>query len=176
MPPFTFYLYVRKKLSRLPEHYSTEEDSVCKEAILDMEEELFNTDESLFRWPVLQLYRNFLIVLLKTFILNPIYRTISFIPVFSAFMLHDCKRMPYKHAYLNHLQWLSSSCLLVVDVCNIPASMSVMTNSMSVLLMEAVVLALQYVEMLMHAIVPSSLVGWKLWEKYLSYKMKKKDV
>ena len=90
-------------------------------------------------------------------------------------MLHDRDRMPYKHSYMNLLQCLSSSCLVIISACNIPASMSVMTNSMSVPFMKTVVVALTYTEMVMYAIVPLSLLGWKVWEKYTSFKLSRRS-
>ena len=116
----------------------------------------------------MQLYRNFTVVVLNTYILNPIYRTVVFIPVFGLFLYHDRHRKPYKHPYLNALQCLSSGCLLVVAACNIPPSIIVMTNAMSIPLMKNVVMVLQYVEMLTYGVVPVSLIGWEIWERWLS--------
>ena len=131
-----------------------------------MEEDLFKTDDSLLRWPVCQLYRNFTVVILTTFILNPIYRIIAFVPVFALFIIHDYKRMPYKHPYLNIQQLLSSTCLIVIVACNFPPSMTLMTNALSVPLMESVITALQHIELMIYAILPISLLVWKLWNKY----------
>ena len=173
-PYYAFWLYVKKRTVGLDQQSLSDDEKLCISTILEMEEELFNTKKAFLRWPVLQLYRNFIVVILNTFILNPIYRTIFFIPVFGAFLHHDRDRMPYKHAYLNVLQCLSSGCLLIITACNIPASIVVMTNAMSVPFMGSVVKALQYVEMSTYAIVPLSLVGWKIWEKCLSPKMANK--
>ena len=137
-----------------------------------MEEEVFSTEGSFIRWPILQLYRNFVVVILNTFILNPVYKIILFIPVFAVFLFHDCKHMPYKHLYLNILQCLSSGCLLIIAVCNIPTSMTLLTNALSVPLMGSVVMAAQYAEMSTYVVVPMSLVVWKVWGKFFSPKRK----
>ena len=152
------------------QHLSDEEKS-CTGTILEMEEELFNPKKAYLRWPVMQIYRNFIVVILNTFILNPIYRTIFFIPVFCLFLYHDRDRKPYKHPYLNVLQCLSSGCLLLIAESNIPAAIVVITNGMSVPLMGSVVMACRYIEMIMYAIVPMSLLGWKFREKCLVQKM-----
>ena len=179
-PYYAFWLLVKKRTVGLDRQDLSEDEKSCVSTILDMEEELFNTKKAFFRWPVLQLYRNFTVVILNTFILNPIYRTIFFIPVFGVYLFHDSQRKPYKHPYLNVLQCLSSGCLLVITACNIPASMIVMTNAMSVPLMGSVVTALQFVEMVTYAVVPISLVAWMIWERFCSSektnKMKSKSM
>ena len=175
-PIYAIWLWVKNKTTGLNEKIPSMEEKVCIEAILEMEELLFRAEDSLLQWPIVQLYRNYLVVVLNNFILNPIYRTISFILVFLFFLVHEFIRMPYKHHYLNLLQCLSSICLCAIAACNIPASMSVMTNSMSVPQMKFVVLMLQYVEMAIYALVPSSLLVWKVWERYMDYQEIKKKV
>ena len=73
------------------------EEQFCIEKILDDEETLFKIDPSQNRWPVIQLYRNLLIVILSIFILNPLYRSMAFLVMFLCFVMHDWHRMPYKH-------------------------------------------------------------------------------
>ena len=167
-PYYALFIYAKKHTAGLGRQNPSDDEKLCIDTILEMEEELFNSKKALVRWPVLQLYRNFSVVIINSFILNPIYRTVFFVPVFGAFLFHDCKRMPYKHPYLNVLQCLTSGCLLIITACNIPPSMVVMTNATSVPLMKDVVLVLQYVEMLTSAIVPLSFVVWKIWENCFS--------
>ena len=172
-PYYSLWLYGKNKIIGLHRDYPSEDENSCINVILETEEELFKPDETLLRWPVCQLYRNFLVVILNTFILNPIYRITLYVPIFFLFAYHDLLRLPYKHNYLNFMQCLSSGCLLVITACNFPASMTVMTNALSVPLMKTVVMVLQYVEMATCAAVPLSLVGWKLSEQYAIRKMKK---
>ena len=135
------------------------------ESILEMEEELFEADNHLWRWTVIQLYRNVLIVLLNVFILNPIYRSIFFICVFGIFAIHDRLRQPYEHPYLNHLQLLSSACLLILSACNIPASFSLTFDVMSVPYMNVSTAVLHFTEMAIYIVVPLSLVLWMVLQK-----------
>ena len=88
------------------------------------------------------------------------------------YLWQDMKRMPYKHSYLNILQALSSACLIVITVCNAPAYYSASFSVMQISHMDIVVKVLQYVEMLMQATVPLSLVVWTLWNKYKSSRSK----
>ena len=99
------------------EYIPSDEDEQCIIEILQLEDELFKENDRVVRWPIIQLYRNLLIVALNTFILNPIYKTVAVIPVFVAFIVHDCLRKPFKHVYLNNLQILTSVCLLIISVC-----------------------------------------------------------
>ena len=163
LPYYAFYLYVQKKICGISDIEFRSEEARCVEEILQMEENLFKEHEKYLRWPVVQLYRNFIVVIMNIFILNPIYRTVCFIPLFLFFLVHDRWRKPYKHPYLNLLQCLSSGCLLVVSVCNIPSSYAVMGESMNIPHMAVVVTVLQYVEMVVYAAVPLSMVSWKLF-------------
>ena len=110
----------------LAECNPSEEDERCIEEILLLEEELFQDDDRAVRWPIIQLYRNLLVAAMNTFILNPIYKTVAVIPVFLAFVVHDCFRKSFKHVYLNYLQIMTSVCLLVISVCNVlPANSTI---------------------------------------------------
>ena len=160
-PCYAMWLCIKKKLVGLHNRNSSHDERLCVAAILQMEEDLFKPNK--IHWPTVQLYRNFLVVILNSLILNPIYRSITFIPLFLVFLRHDCTRMPYKHPFLNQLQALSSSCFLVISACNFPASIVIMTNAMSVPFMGIVILALQYLEMTIYAVVPLYLVAWALW-------------
>ena len=169
VPYYAFWLYGKKKCVGICRPQLSEQEVLCAEAVLNREEEVFEVNNGTLRWPVVQLYRNFLVVVLTTFVVNPIYRSIAFVPVFMSFCLHDRSRAPYKHTYLNTLQCLSSSCLLLIVASNLPGAMSVMTKSMSVPHMKSIVMVLQYVEITTYALMPLSLVLWKLrrWKSNL---------
>ena len=105
LPPYSIYMCVRKQVSGLQTIQRGDAgEQLCMEHILEMEEELFREDSEGIRWPVVQLYRNFLIVFIDVFMRNPIYKTIGFLPVFVLFLVHDRNRTPFKHPYLNILQ------------------------------------------------------------------------
>ena len=117
IPYITLMLWISKKMGWFTEYIPSDEDEQCIIEILQLEDELFKENDRVVRWPIIQLYRNLLIVALNTFILNPIYKTVAVIPVFLAFAVHDCLRKPFKHVYLNNLQILTSVCLLIISVC-----------------------------------------------------------
>ena len=73
----------------LSDYHPSKEDERCIEEILEMEEELFSVDDNAFRWPLVQLYRNLLVVVVQTFMLNTIYRSVVLAPIFMLFGLHD---------------------------------------------------------------------------------------
>ena len=142
-----------------------EEDKRCMKEILQLEEELFRQDDRAIRWPIIQLYRNLLVAVLNTFIINPIYRSVVLFPVFLIFAVHDSRRMPFRHIYLNYLQMLTSACLLIINACNILSSISIVFDVMVMASMGDIFKALKYLELVLLAIVPISLPVWKLWEK-----------
>ena len=86
------------------------------------------------------------------------------IPVFMLFALQDRHRMPFQNLYLNYLQILTSASLLIINACNIPASISNVFDLTVVSGMAEVLLALKYIELMTLAMVPISLIVWKLWE------------
>ena len=69
---------------------------------------------------------------LKTFLLSPVYRSVAFAGSFTMFIVHDWWVMPYKHNFLNIVQLTSSVFLLLVTICNNPASMSYVGDVMSI--------------------------------------------
>ena len=109
VPPFTLYLWTKNRRHGLPQYSCSNSESLCVNAIMEMEETLFKTNGKDVRWPIVQLYRNLLVVLVSTFILNPLYRLLAPIPVFLMFVIHDKERDPYKHPFLNQLQTLFSA-------------------------------------------------------------------
>ena len=68
--PFAFIIEV------LVHHKGTKivrdkEEEKCAKTILELEENLFDVKSNGIRWPVIQLYRMLLIILVNTFVLNP---------------------------------------------------------------------------------------------------------
>ena len=165
MPFYTGVLVLQKKRGDLQKCSHSDEDKICIEEILKLEEEFYKEGDNTFQWSVVQLYRNLLIAVLNIFISDPIYRSISFIPMFLVFCIRDCKRSPFKHDYLNSLQVLSSACLLVITACNIPSSFSIATDLLAIPGMREVLTGLKYTELFVLALVPCSLLLWKILEK-----------
>ena len=89
IPFYGLWLYAKNKRIGLQQVAQTTEERFCVDEILLMEEILFKMDEETsLRWTTVQLYRNFLVVL-SIFILNPIYRTIFFVPVIVIFIVQS---------------------------------------------------------------------------------------
>ena len=169
IPYCTLLLTVKKKFVGLQRRNLSEEEQICVDEILRLEGELFKEENSsVFRWPVVQLYRILLITVLNIFVINPIYRSVSFLPLFLIFSLHDRSSMPYKHSYLNYLQILSSACLLVITACNVTASFSTAFDLLVVPGMKDIMIVLKYTEFASLVAVPSSLIVWQIREKYKS--------
>ena len=106
-----------------------------------------------------------MVVAIRKFILTPIYRSLAFGSVFLMFVAHDWYKMPYKHPYLNILQLLSSTMLLLVTLCNNPSCISYMGNVMSIPHTATVIAALQSTETAMYLMLPCSLLVWMVWER-----------
>ena len=175
MPYITFILSMKKKIVGLSKYNPSEEDERCIKEILLLEEGVFWEDDRAVRWPIIQLYRNLLVAVLNTFILNTIYRSVVLFPVFMLFGLHDARRMPFKDIYLNYLQMLTSACLLIINACNVVPSFSIVFDVMVVSAMGDILRALKYLELVLLAIVPLSLPAWKLWEKIQEKRGKKQE-
>ena len=71
-----------------------QDERICIDTILEQEETLFRTNTDGMRWPVVQLYRNVVIVAIDTFVLNPVFKCLWFSAVFMVFFGHDWYRMP----------------------------------------------------------------------------------
>ena len=175
MPLLTLFLWVKNKIAGSSQFHPSDEDKRCITEILLMEEVLFQQNDHAVRWPIIQLYRNLLVAVLNTFILNSMYRSLVLLPVFLLFIVHDSFRKPFKHVYLNHLQILTSVCLQMINMCNVLPSMSIIFDVMVVWAMEDVLRASKYLELVLLAIVPLSLPVWKLWEKVQDRQEKKKE-
>ena len=177
LPPYAAYLLLRYRNKDVPLQQAEDdgEEEVCRVGLLEPEEMLFCESDgwNAMSWPVVQLYRNLVIVLLNTFVVNPTYRCLSFIIVHLLFVIHDRNSLPYKHPYLNGLQLLSSRCLLVITVCNIPASFATNVNVMNIPRMTEAIAMLKWVELAMYFVVPFSLVVWKAWEFLVNRRIKK---
>ena len=143
--------------------------------ILKAEEELFVDSKGSVGWQIVQLYRAFAVIALNIFFINPIYRTLVFIPVLTTFLIHDCCRMPYKHHYANILQILSSTCLIIVVVCNAPSAVSYMLPINRLQYIDSVVQMSSIIELVTYGIVPLSLPTWMVWARLKEHYRKQKE-
>ena len=166
MPVICFWFTFKAKRHHLIEQEFSVEEGRCMEEILELEETLFRSDDTSMRWPVVQLYRNLLVVILDTFILNPVFKNPMFTALFVVFLTHDVHRVPFKHDYLNLLQKLTSGGLIFVNLCSLPSSFSSVGDIMAVPYMNSCVPVLRYVDLCLYAAVPLSLPVWTLWLKW----------
>ena len=171
--PFSFYFS-----KEIPEHPEAEkEEEQCRNAILDIEEELFDVESKGIRWPVVQLYRMLVIILVDTIVLNPIFKTLWFIAIFPLFAFHDGYRKPFQNHFLNHLQRLTSTCLFLVTACNIPSAFSSVGDISKVPNMDICLTILRFLELSLCLLVILSFPCWKIWGKYKErfYRRKKNN-
>ena len=140
-----------------------EEEERCTQEILQLEEELYKSDNKGMRWPVIQLYRNLLVVVLDIFILHREYKILWYFALFMIFTLHDRYRMPFKHPHLNQLQVMTSVCFFFVTICSVPSAFSSYGDIMAVAQMSVCLTILKYFEYFLYLLVPLSLHMWKVW-------------
>ena len=133
--------------------------------ILQLKEQLFYETSNSIRWPVVQLYRMLFIVVVNTFVLNPVFKSLWFSGVFLLFALHDSKRMPFKNPFLNQLQRLTSVCLFFVNLCSAPSAFSSLDITL-IQNMDICLKVLHYFELSLYGVVLLSLPVWKIWEKF----------
>lgn len=126
-------------------------------------------------WQIIQSYRAFALITLNTFFINPIYRTLVYIPLLSFFLIHDFCRMPYKHQYLDILQILSSLCLIIVVTCNSLAATSYMVPINRLKYIESLVQISSIIEDVSYAVVPLSLPTWMVWTRLKEHFRKQKE-
>jgi hypothetical protein len=119
-----------------------------------------NNKGQTIRWPIVQLYRNVLIAILKFFILTPLFRSIAFAASFLLFAVHDWHTKPYKYSYLNTLQLLSSNLLLLVTFCNNPSAVTYIMDIQVMPDASTVLSTLLYVEYIAYGVMPGSILLW----------------
>ena len=135
---------------------------------------MFKSEDKFLNWNVVQLFRSVLIVILKTFVINPIYRLLMFIPAFVIFLLHDVIAMPYKCNSLNLLQILSTVSLLFITTCNLINAIAYMIDISSIRNINVVMDTLGYIETIISiAFIPAWLIILELLKP--SGKKKRKD-
>ena len=165
-PFIPVWLHLRKRFKNLHSKKIGRIEEMCANEILEQEQTLFRNDNNSVRWSSVQLYRNLVVVIVDTFVLSAVYKSLWFAVLFVAFAIHDRYRMPFKHPYLNQLQRLTSISLFLVNVCCIPSSFSSVGNIMAVPGMDTCLTGLGYFEKALYVIVPLSLPAWKIWMRF----------
>ena len=110
--------------------------------------------------------------IISVIITNPMYKSLAFAPVLLGFVLQDGSREPYKDRYLNKLQSLSTTCLLLVLICNMFSAVSIIVDVTTTPNIYLVVQILSIIEMVLYATVPMSLPVWKIYN-YISSRRNK---
>ena len=65
-------------------------------------------------------------------------------------------------------QVVASSCLVIVNGCNIPTSFSSLADLMGIQDMDLVMNWMKMIELSTFVLVPLTLVGWKVWERIVT--------
>ena len=169
--PFAFL--IKMKFKKVTACMPNKEEEKCIKTILELEEDLFNTESKGVRWPIIQLYRMLIIVLVRIIVLNPIFKSSLFSVMFLCFVVHDWYRMPFKHLFLNHLQRLTSVCIFLVNLCSVPSAFSSVGDINTVPNMDIYLAVLKYFELVLYMIIFMSLPAWNIWKKYICLQFQK---
>ena len=117
--------------------------------LLSVEQILFtipSDSEKVMTWQVVQSYRSVVIATIRTFLISPIIRNLVYLPALTLFLVYDRTSKPFKHPYMNVLQTLSTLFLLLIAVCNIVASFSLMTDVTPIPNIQTLLKTLKYIE------------------------------
>lgn len=140
------------------------EEAVCVSAILEKEHEGLKSNYKLISWHGVHFLRCLVIVVLKTFLINPILRSLIFLAMFLLFLLHDIVTMPFKKDSLNLLQILMTSSFFLLSGFNFFNAFSYMGDVTNIPYFVITIEILGYLEiMLLLGLVPLWLVTWKIW-------------
>ena len=173
VPYYAIYLYLKKRFVGLPTPVYSVEDEIFVNEILRSYEEVFRKHNHLISWPVVQLYRNFVVAAVKTFIIDPMYRSLTFLPIFCLFFVHDRSAKPFLNKSVNVLQTSSTVCLTMIVICNMIFSFSLyMPKIDTIPHMDTVLTVLSYVESIVYFIFPLMLPISIVWRNYT---MKEKE-
>ena len=175
-PHYALLVHIKNR-SKTEEHRNISIPSAEKEfakRVLEVEEELFVVDNNSLGWQVVQLYRTIIFNIITTVIPIPYYRLLALAPVLIAFFIHDRYRQPYKSVFLNNLQSLTSLSLLVILLCNVTASVSIISDISTVEFVDLAVNICRVIEILLYAAVPLYLPGYKAWNFYKDRKTESK--
>ena len=154
IPVYGLLMYARYRYNGDVHVCACEDDSIFSKEISKMEEDVMKPSEETFSWKTLKLYRHLVIVIIRTFIINPVYRSITFLPLLIIILLQDKYTHPYKSRYLNILQVSSSTCLLLVLGCNTDFSFLAESFGILVPYMDTVVKVLTYMEVTLYVLMP----------------------
>ena len=167
IPYYSIYLYLKVHFVGLSSGCYSKNDAIFIEKLLESDQEVYRRSDQLLSWPVVQLYRNLLIAAVKSFVINPMYRTLTFLPIFCIFLLHDRSAKPFHNKETNVLQTSSTTCLCIIVIINMFFSFSLfMSNIETIPDMGTVLAVLSYIESIMYFLFPLMLPLSILWRKY----------
>ena len=167
-PYYALLLHIKnrsKTEERINIPRAPEEEEFAKR-VFQVEEDLFVEDRNSLGWQVVQFYRTIIINIITIVIPIPYYRLLALAPVLIAFSIHDRYRQPYKSVFLNNLQSLSSQSLLVILLCNVTASISIISDISTVDFVDLVVNVCGIIEIVLYMALPLYLPVYKVWNFY----------
>ena len=82
IPYYGVFLYLKKYFGETASLAYSDEDTQLINKLLKDYDEVYRQHNQLISWPVVQLYRNLLIAAVKTFVIDPMYRSLTFLPIF----------------------------------------------------------------------------------------------
>ena len=168
IPYYGVFLYLKRLFGGMASFAYSSEDIQIVSTLLKDYDEVYRQHNQLISWPVVQLYRHLLIAAVKTFVIDPMYRSLAFLPIFCIFFVHDRSAKPFQNKSVNVLQTSSTVCLIMIIICNMIFSFSLyMTNIQSIPNMETVMIVLSYIESIVYFIFPLMLPISILWRKYV---------
>ena len=184
VPYYSFFLYIRSLCYRSTgEVEDVEEESSGKiqnecplqRSLLEEEQDVFEIDNNstkVVTWQVIQFYRSFVMALIRTCIIDPIIRTLIYLPSLVVFLVYDRTLKPFRNPFMNILQTLSTVFLLFLVVCNTVASFSLMVDLTAIRNVKTLLRTLKYIEFSLYLVLPLSLPLWKLSMKLFPQKKK----
>ena len=119
VPYYSMFLFVKSCSNGILSGCHTYNDYLFTVVQLGDEDEVYRQKHQILSWPVLQLYRSLFVAAIKSFVINPIYRTLMFLLAFFIFVLHDRSAKPFKNKNMNILHASCTICLSFIAMCNL---------------------------------------------------------
>ena len=115
------------------------------------------------RWMTILLYRNLFAAFLHTFLVNSIYKSVSFAILCVVCIAHDFYRNQFKHPFFDRFQRFSSLVFFVVNICNVPSLLTSMGHDSALPYMNTCVVVGRYLEIVLFVLILLSPLSWKMW-------------
>ena len=143
-------------------------DNLFTRVQLERDDEVYRQKYDILSWPVVHLYRSLIIAAIKTFFVNPIYRTLMFLLLFFIFVLHDRSAKPFKNKNMNILHSSCTICLTFIVMCNLLFAFTLyLPKIYTIDGIDTVLKLLSYIENIMYFIPPLVLPVTIVWRKYI---------